>query len=87
MSWDEGVAYAQRGWGSRQRPDIGWDALTPTERQVADLVAAGATNKEVANKLFMSVATVKTHLTRIYGKVGVSSRGQLSAEAVRGRHV
>jgi len=87
MSWDEAVAYAQRGWGARQRPEFGWDALTPTERQVADLVAAGASNKDVANKLFMSVATVKTHLTRIYGKVGVSSRGQLSAEAVRGRHV
>ncbi len=79
MAWDDVVAFAQRGRGPRQRPDVGWDALTPTERQVAELVVAGATNKEVAEKLFMSVATVKTHLTRVYAKVGVSTRGQLAA--------
>ncbi len=79
MSWDDALAYALRGWGPRDRPVDGWDALTPTERQVAELVAAGATNREVADKLFMSVATVKTHLTRVYSKVGVSSRSQLAA--------
>jgi DNA-binding CsgD family transcriptional regulator len=81
MSWDELIAYGQRGWGVRNRAVYGWDALTPTERQVAGLVVAGATNKEVAARLFMSVATVKTHLTRVYTKVGVTSRTQLAAAA------
>lgn len=79
MTWDELMAFAQRGWGMRDRPVSGWSALTPTERQVAELVASGATNKEAAEKLFMSVATVKTHLTRVYSKVGVTSRTQLAA--------
>jgi DNA-binding CsgD family transcriptional regulator len=74
MTWDHALAYALRGWGPRDRPAYGWDALTPTERQVADLVASGATNRETAEKLFMSVATVKTHLTRIYSKLGITSR-------------
>lgn len=75
------VAYPSRGRGTRQRPMLGWDSLTPTEADVARLVAAGRSNKEVAEQLFMSVATVKTHLTRIYGKIGVKTRTQLTASA------
>jgi predicted ATPase/class 3 adenylate cyclase/DNA-binding CsgD family transcriptional regulator len=79
MSWDDAVAYAQRGRGRRGgRAVSGWDALTPTERQVCELVAAGLTNKEVSDRLFMSVATVKSHLTHAYAKLGVSTRTQLA---------
>jgi DNA-binding CsgD family transcriptional regulator len=52
--------------------------LTMTERQVAELVARGATNREVAARLMVSERTVATHLTHIYGKMGVRSRTELA---------
>jgi DNA-binding CsgD family transcriptional regulator len=52
-------------------------ALTPTEEQVAALVADGRTNHEVGAALFISVKTVESNLTRIYRKLGVSSRREL----------
>jgi predicted ATPase/DNA-binding CsgD family transcriptional regulator len=75
---EEAIALMTRGRGSRQRPMLGWDSLTPTESQVAGLVARGLPNKEVAAQLYMSEATVKTHLTRIYAKVGVRTRAELA---------
>jgi DNA-binding CsgD family transcriptional regulator len=63
--------------------------LTATELQVAGLVAAGRTNREVAEALFMSPHTVEAHLTRIYRSLGVRSRtemvGVLAARAVDGQ--
>jgi len=53
--------------------------LTPAETRVAELVSAGASNSEVAARLFVSVKTVEATLTRIYRKLGVRSRGQLAA--------
>ena len=52
--------------------------LTPTERRIADLVAKGKTNKEVAAQLFVTPRTVEGHLTRIYAKLGVRSRAGLA---------
>ena len=52
--------------------------LTPTEQEVADLVGSGHTNREVANALFLSVSTVEANLRRIYQKLGVRSRTELS---------
>jgi DNA-binding CsgD family transcriptional regulator len=52
--------------------------LTPTEEQVAALVAAGGTNRQVAEQLFVSVSAVEAHLTRIYAKLGVANRTQLA---------
>ena len=54
--------------------------LTATEVRVADLVALGRRNREIAGELFMSVATVEAHLTRIYRKLGVRSRTELSRQ-------
>jgi DNA-binding CsgD family transcriptional regulator len=51
--------------------------LTETERQIAELVAEGNTNKEVATRLFVSVRTVEAALSRIYGKLDVRSRTEL----------
>ena len=54
------------------------DALTAAEERVATVVAAGRTNKEVAAELFTTVATVEAHLTRIYRKLGIRSRTELT---------
>ena len=54
-------------------------ALTKTERKIADLVAGGSTNADVAAQLYLSVRTVEAHLTRIYRKEGVRGRAELAA--------
>jgi DNA-binding NarL/FixJ family response regulator len=57
------------------------DALSARESEVLELIAAGATNREAAARLFISEATVKTHLLHIYAKLGVSDRAAAVAEA------
>jgi DNA-binding CsgD family transcriptional regulator len=54
------------------------DGLTPAERRVADLVAEGRTNREVAAALFLGERTVASHLTHIYAKLGIRSRTELA---------
>jgi DNA-binding CsgD family transcriptional regulator len=88
-AWDEGgalstseaIAYALRGHTGRKRPASGWTSLTPTELDIARLVAEGLTNRDVGARLFVSPRTVQTHLTHIYAKLGVTSRVQLAQEA------
>jgi predicted ATPase/class 3 adenylate cyclase/DNA-binding CsgD family transcriptional regulator len=83
LSTEEAIAYAQRGRGERKRPASGWASLTPTERDVVGLVSEGLGNKDIATRLFVSPRTVQTHLTHVYGKLGLSSRVQLVQEAAR----
>lgn len=83
LSLADAVAYARRGRGERQRPQTGWASLTPVERDVAHLVASGHTNAEIGLRLFMSVNTVKKHLTHIYTKVEVDGRADLAAKVAR----
>jgi DNA-binding CsgD family transcriptional regulator len=52
--------------------------LTETERRVAELVASGLSNKEVAARLFVSVRAVEANLSKVYAKLGVRSRSQLA---------
>lgn len=52
--------------------------LTPTERQIAEHVAAGHTNAEIAAAMFVSVRTVESNLTKVYRKLGVRSRTELT---------
>jgi DNA-binding CsgD family transcriptional regulator len=54
------------------------EGLTAAERRVADLVAVGRTNREVAAELFLAERTVASHLTHIYAKLGVRSRTELA---------
>jgi DNA-binding NarL/FixJ family response regulator len=54
------------------------DELTPQERQIAALVANGATNREVAASVFLSTKTVEKHLSSVYRKLGVRSRTELA---------
>ena len=59
--------------------------LTPTEERVAALVAAGGTYREVANALFISPKTVQWNLSKIYRKLGVRSRAELTAKLAAGQ--
>jgi DNA-binding NarL/FixJ family response regulator len=52
--------------------------LTAREREIADLVAAGRTNREIAEQLVLSTRTIEAHLRNIYGKLGVRSRVELT---------
>ena len=83
LALTEAVAYARRSRGQRQRPRIGWGSLTPVERDVVRLVAAGHTNAEIGDRLFMSANTVKKHLTHVYARVDVDGRADLAAEVAR----
>jgi DNA-binding CsgD family transcriptional regulator len=60
--------------GGRRR----YEGLTPSERRVASLAAAGRTNREVAAALYLGERTVASHLTHIYAKLGVRSRTELA---------
>ena len=57
------------------------EPLSQRELEVLELVAAGSTNREAARRLFISEATVKTHLLHIYAKLGVGDRAAAVAEA------
>lgn len=56
--------------------DVNIDALTPKEKEVLVLVAKGASNQEIADKLFVRDVTVKTHLNSIFKKLKVTNRTQ-----------
>jgi DNA-binding NarL/FixJ family response regulator len=77
-------AVARRLMGQMRRPPAA--ALSPRELKVLQLIADGATNREAAAKLFVSEATIKTHLLHVYEKLGVRDRAAAVGEAYR-RHL
>jgi predicted ATPase/DNA-binding CsgD family transcriptional regulator len=81
LSLDDAAALAGRRPGPGRRPPTGWASLTPAEEQVAALVVQGLTNPQIAERLYVSRATVKTHLSHIYAKLGVANRTELAASA------
>ncbi len=64
--------------GGRGSGGHGADVLSAREREIAELVARGLTNRQVAELLFLSVKTVETHLRHSFDKLGVSSRASLA---------
>ena len=84
-TWDIGRARSrmralglrQGSRGGRKRPSTGWEALTRGERAVVELVAEGLSNREVAERLFLSPHTVKRHLSNAMIKLGIASRVEL----------
>jgi DNA-binding CsgD family transcriptional regulator len=83
LSLDEAVAYVRRARGTRKRPPGGWESLTPTELEIVRHAAAGLTNPEIGERMFISRGTVKIHLSHIYAKLALRNRAEVAAEAMR----
>lgn len=62
--------------------DPGAGALSPRELQILELVAKGLTNREIGARLYISEATVKTHMIHVFSKLGVEDRTHAVSEAV-----
>jgi DNA-binding CsgD family transcriptional regulator len=84
-TWDAGRVRGRlrslgvrRRLASAHRPERGWSAMTDSEAAVARLVAEGFTNRDVAERLFVSPHTVDGHLRNIFTKLGVKSRVDLA---------
>ena len=75
--WQERVRDELARVGTHATPPGAGPVLTAAEQRVADLVAAGRTNAEVAAELFMGQRTVEAHLSRVYRKLSVRSRTEL----------
>lgn len=71
----------------RPNPGAGGPTLSDREWQVGELVAAGRTNREIADELYLSPKTVEAHLTRVFAKLGVRSRAAVAAEIERAKNV
>jgi two-component system, NarL family, nitrate/nitrite response regulator NarL len=67
----------------QMRSQHGDDHLTPREQEVLKHISSGSTTPQIAEKLFLSPATVKTHVQHIYEKLGVSDRASAVMEATR----
>lgn len=67
----------------RRRAEPDGPVLSPREREVLALIAAGSSIPAMAKQLFLAPSTVKTHVQRLYEKLGVSDRGAAVAEAMR----
>jgi len=81
VPWSERARQELRATGetSRRRTHDLSDALSPQELQIARLAAAGLSNKEIGQQLFLSHRTVGSHLYRIFPKLGVTARSHLRA--------
>ena len=62
----------------RRKAVTGADGLTPSERRIADMAAAGLSNAEIAQELFLTVKTIEMHLTHAYRKLDVRRRAELA---------
>src|SRR4029078_3671751 len=67
------------GERSRRRVPEARDQLTAQELQLAHLAAEGLSNREIGQRLYLSPRTISTHLYRVFPKLGITSRGELSA--------
>jgi len=74
----------RRHWKqSAHRPVSGWESLTETERALSELVAQGLNNQQVANRMYISVHTVASHVRQIFRKLNIDSRVELARIVVQ----
>jgi ATP/maltotriose-dependent transcriptional regulator MalT len=80
-SWGDQARSELRASGerSRRRAPEARDQLTAQELQIAQLAAGGLSNREIGQRLYLSHRTISTHLYRVFPKLGITSRGELSA--------
>ena len=74
--------------GARRRRATGGPglaSLSGREREIADLVARGRTNREIAAELFLSEKTIESHLSKVFAKLGVSGRVAVGEAVGRAR--
>jgi DNA-binding CsgD family transcriptional regulator len=75
------------GETARRRDPSTLDDLTPQELQIAEMVARGMTNREVASQLFLSPRTIDYHLRKVFSKLGIASRTELVRDGIPSREV
>nr|WP_308443656.1 response regulator transcription factor [Actinomyces capricornis] len=79
-----GAAEGRAGGPAGGRRGVGGPVgLSPRERQILEAVARGLSNSQIGQELFITGSTVKTHLLRVYGKLGVDTRTAAVTEALR----
>jgi DNA-binding CsgD family transcriptional regulator len=80
LGWAERARQELRAAGetSTRRAPEAWDQLSPQEIQIAQMVALGLSNKEIGQRLYLSHRTIASHLYRMFPKLGVTSRAQLT---------
>jgi ATP/maltotriose-dependent transcriptional regulator MalT len=84
-AWAERARQELRAAGETsqgRKPEI-WDQLSPQELQIASMAAEGLSNREIAQRLYLSPRTVGSHLYRVFPKLGITSRTQLSSTLAR----
>jgi DNA-binding CsgD family transcriptional regulator len=84
-AWAERARQELRAAGETSQgrsPDL-WDQLSPQELQIASMAAEGLSNREIAQRLYLSPRTVGSHLYRVFPKLGISSRAQLGTAMPR----
>ena len=86
-SWGDQARSELRASGERSRRHVpeARDELTAQELQIAQLAAEGLSNREIGQRLFLSHRTVSTHLYRVFPKLGITSRADLSEALASGR--
>ena len=83
LSTQDALEWARRARGPRGRPPGGWESLTPTEARVLELATDGLSNRQIAERMFVSSETVKTHFAHIFKKIDVHSRAELVGRSLR----